>query len=421
MKLQEKGWLSEYLNYRKLNYKKRPIKQLQHPDFTLYSVLQPTGILYGRPMQPENLDKDSFDNLNERDRLKILLAESLINSFILSHKESIQSVEDFGKQLNLSIKSIIDFFTKLYPEISVSPTSFFGKKKSDMELAERIIEKRINLKAPSQDNFWISFFSNTLIFLDIYFFGQWIHTTTDSTVSAFFKDEKENLRLTVIKVIIAAAHANNIVEVEEKKLFEYILHSAQLSGKRKKTAWSLLENGIQVEEISLPDNNSWLLKKFFLELAILTVSADRKIDQSEKDFLINFTKHLGFFEEDLENSMMAIEGFIIENWEDIGELQSRTNYGQLSIDYKSKILKVIGRSEKKIIQIIRDNEAIRRLLSKHSSGEISPDEEERLRIQLLAILKKLPSFASMSLPETILSLSFLLKILPISSIESRND
>ncbi len=420
MKLQGNGWFSEYLNYRKLHYKEQRIKLLQHPDFSLYSLLQPTGILYGNPMQSENLEKGSFIKLDERSRLKILLAESLVNSYLLFHKDSIRSAKEFEKQLNLSLKSIIDFFTKVYPEISVSRSSLFGKKKSDAELAERIIEKRIDLKAPSQDNFWIRFFSNSLIFLDIYFFGQWIHTATDSLVSAFFQDEKEDLRLTVIKVIIAAAHANDIVEVEEKKLFEYILHSAQLTKNRRKTAWALLENGIQVEEISWPDNNSWLLKKFFLELAILTVSADRVIDKSEKEFLVNFTKHLGFFEEDLEKSIMAIEGFLIENWDDIGELQSRTDYRQMSIDYESKILNVIGRSEKKLMQEISERDAIMRLLAKYNSAQIDEAEEDRLRIKLLEILKKLPSFVSMALPESFLTLPTLLKILPIQKLESQN-
>ena len=97
-----------------------------------------------------------------------------------------------------------------------------------------------------------------------------------------------------------------------------LLHSANLSSKRNKEAWNLFENGIMVEEISLPKNNSWLIRKYFLELAIITVSADRVIDEKEKSFLSNFTKFLDFFEEDLEESMIALEGFIIENWGEDG-------------------------------------------------------------------------------------------------------
>ena len=415
MNLQEKGWLGEYLNYRKNHYEEKQTAISRHPDFSLYNLLQPTGILYGNPVQPENLEKSSFDNLNRRARLKVILAESLFNTSLLFHKDEINSYDDFIKQLKKATSFIIDFYNKVYPEISTSHKSFLGKDKTDLEVAEKILEKRVDLKPSSLNNFWVGFFSNTLLFLDIYFYGQWIHTATDKVVTEFFRDEKEELRLSVIKVIVAAAHANNIVEVEERKLFEYILHSADLSKKRNREAWDLLENGILVEEIALPENNSWLLKKYFLELAILTVSADRVVDEKEKEFLQNFTKHLGFFEEDLEDSMIALEGFIIENWGEMGELQNRKSFTQLSTEYEDRLHRLLTKHSKKLNQKLSENEVITRLISKYQDGTISEDDTERLRNELIDLLQKLPSFSSFSLPRSFLTAENLMKILPAIS------
>ena len=49
---------------------------------------------------------------------------------------------------------------------------------------------------------------------------------------------------------------------------------------------------------------SWILKKFFLEIAILTIWADKKVEQEELDFLKRFCHYLGFSDDDLENSMI---------------------------------------------------------------------------------------------------------------------
>jgi len=412
MKLGEKGWLGEYLEYRIAHYKEKKETISRHPDFSLYNLLQPTGILYGNPVQSENLEKGSLDNLDKRTRIKIVLAESLINSSLLFHKDKIGSRKDFTEQLSRAAAFIIDFYNKVYPEISTSHKPLIGKARSDLELAEIILEKRVDLKPPSHHNFWIGFFSTTLIFLDIYFFGQWIHTATDKIVTEFFREEKEELRLSVIKVIVAAAHANHIIEIEERKLFEYLLHSADMSSKRNKEAWSLLENGILVEEITLPENNSWLLKKYFLELAILTVSADRVVDEKEQEFLQNFTKHLGFFEEDLENSMIALEGFIIENWGEMGELQNRKDIDQLGQEYEDRLTLLLSRHAKKLNSVLSENEAVTRLIQKHRDKDISPDDDLRLQSMLIDILQKLPAFSSFSLPRSFLTTENLFKILP---------
>src|SRR5690606_36858492 len=100
----------------------------------------------------------------------------------------------------------------------------------------------------------------------------------------------------------AASHANEELAFEEKQLLDFFLHSAHLSSEKKREAVRIFEKGIDVHEISLPSENSWILKKFFLEVAILTIWADKKAEDIEMDFLKTFTLHLSFNEDDLENS-----------------------------------------------------------------------------------------------------------------------
>src|SRR5688572_17280080 len=115
-------------------------------------------------------------------------------------------------------------------------TTLFGRKKTPMELAEKILEKRIELTDEFEGNFWTYFFHNSLLFLDVFIFGQWIHTNADRIVADFFRYERDELRFSVVKVISAASHANEEVAYEEKKFFEYFLQSTDLPQNKRKSA-----------------------------------------------------------------------------------------------------------------------------------------------------------------------------------------
>jgi hypothetical protein len=49
MKPHEKGWLKEYLDFRRDLLKDLTLKEERgsHPEHSLYSIIQPTGLMYG--------------------------------------------------------------------------------------------------------------------------------------------------------------------------------------------------------------------------------------------------------------------------------------------------------------------------------------------------------------------------------------
>ncbi len=288
----------------------------------------------------------------------------------------------------------------------------FGKRKSPLEVAEIILNKRIEHTSSFEGNFWTYFFHNTLLFLDVFIFGQWIHTNADKIVADFFRYEREELRFSVVKVIAAAAHANREVAYEEKKLFEYFLSSTDFSPERRKEAQNIFDDGISVEDINLPSENSWILKKFFLEIAILTLWADKKVEQSELDFLKSFCHYLGFTDEDLENSMLAIEGFILEHWHQLEHLQNTQDYDRVSEDFIRRVSKIAEKNKSRLVREMQANEDVLNLMKKARANELSLDEKEQMRQKLILMLKTIPTFVIIALPQKFLTLPILLKILP---------
>jgi hypothetical protein len=408
----EKGWLKEYLEFRKdiLKDLNENVKRSAHPEHSLYRIIQPTGLMYGQPVGTIPLpDSGQWD---EKDRMKILLAESLITSSLLFHDKPIKNPDELSQVIFKSLEKIGNFYNTIFPELATPTKTLFGKKKTPLELAEKILDKRIDRSGDFNKNFWTQFFHNSLFFLDIFIFGQWIHTNADRIVSDFFKFESEELRFSVVKVIACAAHANANVEYEERKLLEFFLQSSDLSPEKKKEAKKIFEEGITIEEINLPTNNSWILKKYFIEIAILTIWADKRVEDSEMNFLKKLSQSLGFSDDDLENSLMAIEGFVLEHWEHLTSLQNKQDYQEVSDRFVSRMSKITGNHKNRLLKEVQESQELMTLLSKAKSQELSDEEKIHMQEMLLTILKSIPTFVIISLPQRFLTLPMLLKILP---------
>jgi len=408
----EKGWLTEYLEFRKdiLKDLNESVKRSTHPEHSLYRVIQPTGLMYGQPVG--TIDVPESEQWDAKDRMKILLAESLISSSLLFHDKPINNAEELSQVLFKSIERIGNFYNTIFPELATPTKTLFGKKKSPLELAEKILEKRMDRSGDYNKNFWTQFFHNSLFFLDIFIFGQWIHTNADRIVSDFFKYESEELRFSVVKVIACAAHANASVEYEERKLLELFLQSTDLSFDKKKEAKKIFDEGITIEEINLPTNNSWILKKYFIEIAILTIWADKRVEESEMDFLKKLSAHLGFSEDDLENSLIAIEGFVLEHWEHLTSLQNKQDYKEVSERFISRMSKITSSHKNRLLKEVQESKELMTLIAKAKSQELSDKEKAHLQEMLILILKSIPTFVIIALPQRFLTLPMLLKILP---------
>ena len=147
------GWLQEYLELRKDTFKdyQSRVQKAAHPEFALYRIIQPTGLMYGQAISA--LEYPDAEKWEEKDRMKILLAESLLGSSILFYNKPIKSDGDLNEVIQQTIDSIGKFYNHVFPELSTSSTTWFGKKRTPEEVAEQILEKRVERSKSSAGNF----------------------------------------------------------------------------------------------------------------------------------------------------------------------------------------------------------------------------------------------------------------------------
>jgi len=417
------GWLADFLDYRKqhfVNNQGQSKTQLgQDPEHTFYGIVQPTGIMYGFPVQAISLLNSS--QWSDRERVKVLLIDSLMNVAELYANEKIKDAEAFYDNMISSLASICEFYESVYPEISISTTNWYGKKKDTIVVAEQVLEKRVNMTTPSTNNFWLGFFHRNQLFIDVYIFGQWSHTERDQVLQEFFKSEKDELGYNAVKVMAAAAHANSHIEDEERELFNLFIESSGMPTEKKRVAKEYFEHGIGIQEIPIEEADPWVVRKFFLELALLTVWSDKKVEESEMQFLKDFNKSLGFSKDDLEKSMIAVEGFVLQNWAYLELLQDKKDYQKLSDEYISRLSSVAENYKNRLINDIKDDHELLSLIKTGNSETLTPEQKVIVKDKLVQILTMVPVFSVIALPEQFLTYNNVIRVFPKDVFSAINE
>jgi hypothetical protein len=135
--------------------------------------------------------------------------------------------ENLKSQLIHAPGKVIQFYESLFPDLKVSAKSFFGKPKDRDIQAEELVGKRLKVSGGFRRNFWSSFFTNSLLFLDMYYFFQYQETHSSIDFQEL-RGQLNQIRMIIVKVIAAAAHANSSIEKEEREVFNFFLMSAKL-------------------------------------------------------------------------------------------------------------------------------------------------------------------------------------------------
>jgi len=402
------GWLEKYINNReayKTTHSSDSIKPEEIAEFDeqkFYEIIQPSGLIYGCPINIPTLENKDIDKLSSKEILKLSLSESLF----LCNKQF--SDKDINEK---DLKDIVDFYQYLFPEITGSYISkLFKITKNNSEKAESFIEKQVNLRT-SIDNFWASFFLNSLLFLDVIYFSVWLKSKNKQS-NHYIKKEKEEIYMLLLQILAIAIHSDNKVEESEVQFYNLFIKSAKLSKENLIKAKNFLEYPPKLAHVKLKTISSWLLKKYILEIAILSIWTDKEIHDLELKFLRELTQLLDLTQEELDKSMLSVEFFVLNNWDKITYLQGKKNYELVSQKFIESFKRSININKAKLSKEISESKELVALLKKSSEEELNEEEKLLMKNQLIDILKTIPMFVIFLLPGSFFTLPILFKVIP---------
>ncbi|MDF9796704.1 hypothetical protein OKW21_001967 [Catalinimonas alkaloidigena] len=423
MDFRKKGWLKQYLHLRN-NYTLKKeydrlmeIENAHEPETILYELLQPTGFLYGHPANIP-INYKSFlralrtEKMPMQDKTKIILTESFLHSGLISPRyQQISQRLDVADALLESAIFIGKFYRAVYPNLFTTHTSgFFRRDKKGLELSEYLIGMRVGDDAQAS-NFWGQFFRSSLLFLDVLYFGQWLHAfRTDHAAEQLLQNHRED-RLLIFKTILAAAYANKTLEKEEKQLIQSYLEVAQFDEETHKNTLELIDKGLNISALEITTAQSQVMKKHLLELAILTVCADREVNQAEQEFLDKLRKKLKLDYMTFQSSMIAVESFIVEYWQQI-QMQDEDKIKALGTHLLNRISLMLKEQEESLIQALNQHPHLVKLLLKNQQEKLSTEDRNKIRKGLFEVINTLPYFTAIALPKAYLTFPNLMEVLP---------
>lgn len=424
MDFHKKGWLKQYLKLRnnytlKMEYDRLMENDSNHePETILYELLQPTGLLYGHPANIPIFYKSFLRALRTEkmpvaDKTKIVLTESFLHSGLNSPRyKQITHKLDLADAILESAIFIGRFYKTVYPDtFNTQSPGLFRREKSGLELSESVINMRIEHEAIQASNFWEKFFNTSLLFLDLLYFGQWLIAFREEKQAQSMIESHKADRLLIFKTILAAAYSNKTLEKEEKQLIQNYVELAQFEEDTYQQTIELIEKGISLADIDYKSVRSKVMKKHLMELAILTVSADREINTQEEDFLEKLRIELKLDELTFHISLIGVESFIVEFWQHL-QVQNEDNISKLGDHLLDKIAYMLNKQAKDLMAAVQKEDHVLKLLQKYQLENLSTEDRNKLKKGLFEIISNLPHFSAIALPKAYLTFPKLIKVFP---------
>jgi len=398
-----KGWIKKYFSLLE-NYEQYLNKYpgtILSPEELIYGYLQPTGIMYGFPTCLLLMEDKYMCEWTSEEAFKVLLLEGLI---LVDHINR-------GKFDHASLERSLEEFVKFYEETQLEKAkrswlSFKGL--TTYEKLESIIEQRVDIKASFSNKLWTSYLYNSLLFHDLLLYHEY-HSGVDRKL---LTEKRGEIMLDMVKVVAAAANVDAEPSDEEYAIFEVFIASADLDSKRHDIAEDFFAKRKTLDDIEFKYEKSWLLCRYILEIAILTVWSDNKVVATEHEFLDKLVLRLGIDDEEKDKSFVAIQSFVNENFEKIPFLKGKNDMEMLMSGATERWSKILGRSKDKLAAELSQSKELVSLIAKSTNSDLNKEEKEKVKKQFKDLARTIPSLTLFLLPGGSLLLPVILKIIP---------
>ena len=397
-----KGWINKYFD---LVDNGEIVLHIERPDglrklHFMHLTLGHSGIVFGYPMElifAKSLDDSKWTN---EEKLKLLLFESHLFVYLQIHKDEVFDREDF-------INSLVGFY-KFHNASAIKKFFKRIKKESPDELLESVLIKRVDIKLSLLDNkWWVNSLSNAFAYLDVILFDDFVHKSKETALKNY-DVYAEN----ALVAITLAAYSDGEIEGKERDLFNLFLASARLDDEDREVAKDRFKNGADLDDFSFFVKNHWLLKRFLLDLSVLTIFSTRETLDQEIVHLQRLSEHLEIEQFELEESLRIVENFMLKSKEHVTFLSDASKYDKVYSSLTVRWTKVISRNKDKLSVEMRESKELVKLIKKSRNEELSKEEKEAVKTQFKDLAKSIPALTIFMLPGGAILLPIILKLIP---------
>jgi hypothetical protein len=394
------GWISKYFDLVERgelwvsirNYEE--LSLLKHCHLTFSRC----GIIFGLPTRAIFGHKLNADKWTREEKLKVLLLESLL--FVHLKTGGKLDKDSF-------IESLLAFYGDHNAWTLKKTLTFFRKETDDIKL-EHILDKRIDIKMNLLENkWWVNSLSNAFVYLDVILYHDFVANKSVDAIGKY-SDFAQN----ALTAITLSSYADDEISPIERDLFNLFLASANLSEEQRTIAHDKFEKGATLDDFDKFIHENWLLKRFLMDISLLTVFSDVAAVEKERMFIEDLRKFMNIPEDEMEEAMMFIENFIITNRDQSDFLKDAPSYELVYGSFANRWKKVLSRNKDKLAVELSESKELVALMKKSMSEELTKEEKKKVKSQLKDILKSMPTVAIFLIPGGSILLPMMTKIIP---------
>ena len=380
-----KGWIPKFLT---IADKQQHIAS-SCSSLVFYKKLKSTGFLYGNSSEAITDKPLSHLNLTSSEFTKINLFQSLLFTF-------------FKKNPNKNINTAIDHIISFYKITNHNKASFLDKfsiAKKPTDNLEQILAERISGTSffNKKDN---SIFTNTLLFVDVLSFIKFLTTTNDCKIYM------ENLERDLISLSFFALKSKLDKDNSDEQIIKQIeTSSVYLNIQIKETT------ALGLETLQLTDYSD-LEKEYLFDISFLAVWNDKKLDQSEHNFLLQLANKLQVSTSLIKENLEYITVFSEKYSKKIKLFEYQNPLNQIYKESTTTVKLLIERNKKRLLLELNESGELVKLLVQSTKRELTKDEKNKVKDQLLDICKTIPSLTIFLIPGGTLLLPILIKFIP---------
>ncbi len=398
-----KGWVKKYFslieNYETV-LQKFPGRILNSEEL-IYTIIQPTGLMYGHPTSFVFLDDKFIKKLSLDESFKILLLEGL---FLVDY---IDKGKISHKNLEESLNRFVHFYEST--QLEKAKKGWLNFSKLDVfEKVESIISQRVKIKGNIANKIVTTYLYNGLLFHDLVIYQDYL----SANPSINLVEKRSEIMLDLVKIVALSAKSDGYISDEEKGIFKLFLASANLNSNQKHEAESFFETNKSLNDINFIFENSWLLRRFVLEISILTLWTTDGLSILEEQFLTDLTIKLNLKIADRDNAYIAIQSFALSNQHDSLFLSGKNDVELMLSGAGKRWSKILGRNKDKLAIELKNSKELVSLISKSTQRDLTKDEKEKVKAQFFDLAKTIPSLALFMLPGGAIILPVVLKLIP---------
>ena len=366
----------------------------------MHLTLSNSGIVYGHSLSfifAKNIDSTDWTS---EEKLKFLLFESHLFIYTQVNNKKVFNRHEFITEL-----------CSFYQNYSANYISSLFKvfiKETEEEKIEKILSKRIEIKVNLLENkWWVNSLSNVFSFIDVILFDDFLHKEKSEALKSY-----ELFSYNAMLAVILSAHADGEVQTQERSIFNVFLASASLEEKTREELKQKLEVGTTFDDFSFFIKSHWLLKRYLLDVSILTAVCNDLLLDGERKFLEAFCAEFEIPIEELDQNLNTAEHFLILSQNNVEFLKDNSSYKKVYSSLTKRWRKIILRNKEKISEELSESKELISLVKKSARQELTSEEKDLVKSQFKDVLKSVPSLAIFMFPGGAVLLPLVLKIIP---------